>query len=93
MASKDFDNTNCGILKKNDKGELGAMAVKVGDRVEPGQVVGNTGDSIAPYTCNRNPHLHLEIRKQGRAIATNPVPYFEANWDDMGLGTWPGPRC
>jgi hypothetical protein len=66
--------------------------VKVGDRVKPGQVVGNTGDSIAPYTCNRNPHLHLEIRKQGRAIATNPVPYFEANWDDMGLGTWPGPR-
>ena len=66
--------------------------VKVGDRVVPGQVVGNTGDSIAPYTCNRNPHLHLEIRKQGRAIATNPVPYFEANWDDMGLGTWPGPR-
>jgi hypothetical protein len=66
--------------------------VKVGDRVVPGQVVGNTGDSIAPYTCNRNPHLHLEIRKQGRAVATNPVPYFEANWDDMGLGTWPGPR-
>lgn len=21
MASKDFDNTNCGILKKNDKGD------------------------------------------------------------------------
>ncbi|NDF96105.1 MAG: hypothetical protein EB107_09780, partial [Proteobacteria bacterium] len=66
--------------------------VRVGDRVEPGQVVGNTGDSIAPYTCNRNPHLHLEIRKQGRAIATNPVPYFEANWDDMTLGVWPGAR-
>jgi murein DD-endopeptidase MepM/ murein hydrolase activator NlpD len=66
--------------------------VRVGDRVEPGQVVGNTGDSIAPYTCNRNPHLHLEIRKQGRAIATNPVPYFDANWDDMTLGVWPGAR-
>lgn len=66
--------------------------VRVGERVEPGQVVGNTGDSIAPYTCKRNPHLHLEIRKQGRAIATNPVPYFDANWDDMTLGVWPGSR-
>ena len=66
--------------------------VQVGQTVEPGQVVGNTGDSIPPYTCTRNPHLHLEIRKGGRATATNPVPYFAANWDDMTLGVWPGPR-
>ncbi len=66
--------------------------VNVGDRVVPGQVVGNTGDSVAPYTCNRNPHLHLEIRKQGRAIATNPIPLIDANWDDMSLGVWPGAR-
>lgn len=66
--------------------------VQLGQSVEPGQVVGNTGDSIAPYNCTRNPHLHLEIRKRGRATATNPVPYFAANWDDMTLGVWPGPR-
>ncbi len=66
--------------------------VQVGQTVEPGQVLGNTGDSIAPYNCTRNPHLHLEIRRAGRAIATNPVPYFEANWDDTTLGVWPGPR-
>ncbi len=66
--------------------------VQLGQTVEPGQVLGNTGDSIAPYNCTRNPHLHLEIRKNGRAIATNPTPYFDTNWDDMGLGLWPGPR-
>jgi hypothetical protein len=66
--------------------------VQVGQAVEPGQVLGNTGDSIAPYNCTRNPHLHLEIRKNGRAIATNPIPYFDTNWDDMSLGLWPGPR-
>jgi murein DD-endopeptidase MepM/ murein hydrolase activator NlpD len=66
--------------------------VQLGQSVEPGQVVGNTGDSIAPYNCTRNPHLHLEIRKRGRATATNPVPFFAANWDDMTLGVWPGPR-
>jgi len=66
--------------------------VQVGQTVQPGQVVGNTGDSIAPYNCTRNPHLHLEIRKGGRAVATNPVPYFDANWDDLSLGVYPGPR-
>ena len=66
--------------------------VQVGQTVRPGQVVGNTGDSVAPYNCTRNPHLHLEIRKGGRAVATNPVPYFAANWDDLSLGVWPGPR-
>jgi hypothetical protein len=66
--------------------------VQVGQTVEAGQVVGNTGDSIAPYNCTRNPHLHLEIRKQGRAVATNPVPFFDVNWDDVTLGVSPGPR-
>jgi murein DD-endopeptidase MepM/ murein hydrolase activator NlpD len=66
--------------------------VHPGDRVEAGQVVGNTGDGLPPYDGTRNPHLHLEIRKQGRAVATNPVPYFDVNWDDLPLGVWPGPR-
>ena len=65
--------------------------VQVGQLVDTGQIVGNTGDSSAPYDGNGNPHLHFEVRKQGRAVATNPVPYFDVNWDDMGLG-YPGPR-
>jgi len=66
--------------------------VVAGQRVDPGQVVGNSGDSIAPFDGTRNPHLHLEIRKQGRAVATNLLPLFDANWDDLPLGVWPGPR-
>jgi hypothetical protein len=66
--------------------------VGVGDRVEAGQVVGLTGDSGYPYDGTRNPHLHLELRRGGRRIATNPVSYVDANWDDFGLGVWPGPQ-
>ncbi len=66
--------------------------VQVGQSVDVGQVVGNTGDSSFPYDGYGNPHLHLELRKRGRAIATNPVPFVDTNWDDMSLGIWPGPR-
>ena len=66
--------------------------VQVGQRVEAGQVVANTGDSSSPYDGFGNPHVHLEIRKRGRATATNLVPYFDANWDDMSMGSYPGPR-
>ncbi|HXI18679.1 MAG TPA: peptidoglycan DD-metalloendopeptidase family protein [Chloroflexota bacterium] len=66
--------------------------VRVGQTVDPGDVVGNTGDSSNPYDGFGNPHLHLEIRKRGRDTATNPVPYFDANWDDLSLGLYPGPR-
>jgi hypothetical protein len=66
--------------------------VQVGQSVEAGQVVGRTGDSSGPNDGFGNPHLHLEIRKRGRAVATNPVPLFEAAWDDLSLGAYPGPR-
>ena len=64
--------------------------VDVGQIVQQGEVVGLSGDSGYPYDGSRNPHLHLEIRKQGRTVATNPVHYFDANWDDMSLGVWNG---
>jgi hypothetical protein len=66
--------------------------VQVGQTVETGQVVGNSGDSSRPYDGFGNPHVHLELRKGGRAVATNPVPYFDVNWDDLSLGAFPGPR-
>lgn len=49
---------------------LDRMDVKKGDTVKRGQVIGksgNTGRSTAP-------HLHYEIRVQGRSV--NPVPYI-----------------
>jgi len=49
---------------------LDRMDVKKGDSVKRGQVIGksgNTGRSTAP-------HLHYEIRVQGRSV--NPVPYI-----------------
>ena len=49
---------------------LDKMDVKKGDAVKRGQVIGksgNTGRSTAP-------HLHYEIRVQGRSV--NPVPYI-----------------
>jgi murein DD-endopeptidase MepM/ murein hydrolase activator NlpD len=75
-------------------GHLGERSrhVQVGQTVEAGQVVGNTGDSSSPYDGFGNPHLHLEIRKRGRDTATNVTPYFDVNWDDMSLGLYPGPR-
>ena len=66
--------------------------VQVGQRVSAGDVVANTGDSSAPYDGFGNPHVHLEIRKRGRDTATNLVPWFDANWDDLSLGAYPGPR-
>ncbi|CAA9234736.1 MAG: hypothetical protein AVDCRST_MAG77-1320 [uncultured Chloroflexi bacterium] len=66
--------------------------VQVGQTVEAGQVVANTGDSSSPYDGFGNPHVHLEIRKGGASIATNPTPYSDYNWDDLGLGVFPGPR-
>jgi len=66
--------------------------VQVGQRVEAGEVVANTGDSSSPYDGFGNPHVHLELRKRGRDTATNLVPWFDQNWDDLSLGANPGPR-
>ena len=49
---------------------LSAFNVKKGDKVKRGQVigyVGNTGKSVGP-------HLHYEVRKNGRAV--DPINYF-----------------
>ena len=60
-----------------------------GQEVEAGDVVGRSGDSTARRTCDGNPHLHLEIRKDGRRVATNPVPLIDLNWEAAALGHLP----
>ncbi len=52
-------------------GHLSRKVVKMGDSVKPGQVIafsGNTGRSTGP-------HLHFEIRKNGRAL--NPMTFLK----------------
>lgn len=54
-------------------GHLDKIRVKVGDQVEPGQLIaalGNTGRSTGP-------HLHLEIRSPDGA-AVDPMPWLKA---------------
>jgi len=52
-------------------GHLNSINVSAGDTIKPGQKiggVGSTGDSTGP-------HLHYEIRKNGKSI--NPLPYVQ----------------
>ncbi|WNJ20415.1 M23 family metallopeptidase [Pontibacter sp. G13] len=58
---------------------LSKLAVKPGQRVEKGQLigyVGNTGRST-------NPHLHYEVRVNGKAV--NPQQYFALQSGDRGF--------
>jgi murein DD-endopeptidase MepM/ murein hydrolase activator NlpD len=43
---------------------LSAVGVKVGDKVEPGQALGNVGST----GLSDGPHLHFELRKGGEAV-------------------------
>ncbi len=55
-------------------GHMSSIAVSVGDKVAPGDIVGasgNTGHSTGP-------HLHLEIHPHGGA-AIDPAPWLRAH--------------
>ena len=54
-----------------------------GQRVERGEVVALSGDSYE--TCDRRPHLHLEIRDLNHFRKYNPLLLIEANWDNLAL--------
>ncbi len=53
--------------------QLSEMKVKVGDRVNQGDVIGSVGSS----GLSTSPHLHYEVRKNGEAV--DPADYFDLN--------------
>jgi murein DD-endopeptidase MepM/ murein hydrolase activator NlpD len=58
---------------------------QVGQYVAAGTPVARTGDSDAP-SCDRAPHLHLEIRYDAMRRTTNPVHLIALEWADATLG-------
>jgi murein DD-endopeptidase MepM/ murein hydrolase activator NlpD len=63
--------------------------VRVGQQVKAGDVVAHSGDPYSP-TCDRAPHLHLEIRINGVSGTTNPMNLIPADWDRLTLGVGAG---
>jgi murein DD-endopeptidase MepM/ murein hydrolase activator NlpD len=57
---------------------LSAIGVKVGDKVEPGQQLGNVGST----GLSDGPHLHFELRKAGAAV--DPVGLLPLNKSAKG---------
>lgn len=59
----------------------------IGQQVNTGDVIGESGDSLDVVNCNSDPHLHLEIRTENMRVAVNPIPLIDAPWwDDASLG-------
>lgn len=54
-------------------------ALRKGDPVQRGDVIGLSGDPDG--SCGSRPHLHLEIRSSNFQTAYNPLPFFDVNWD------------
>ncbi len=53
-------------------------ALRLGDSVARGEVIGYSGDPDG--SCGSRPHLHLEIRSADYHTTYNPVPLLSANW-------------
>ena len=64
---------------------LGAdtVAVKVGDKVEQGTLLGNVGDTTVSEIADE-PHLHFELKVNG--ISVNPLDYFTNESKEASLG-------
>lgn len=62
---------------------LKRSALRVGQKVVRGQVIGQSGDSQG--TCISAPHLHLELRDRSHQRFFNPLPYIAADWDSLAL--------
>lgn len=57
-----------------------ASEFKVGDRILKGQVVYRSGSTGA----STGPHLHFEVRRNGKAV--DPAPYFNNNGQSATVG-------
>lgn len=55
-------------------GHLSKIAVRRGQRVRQGQVIGNVGKTGNAAAHNMLPHLHFEIRKAG--VPVDPLEYI-----------------
>jgi murein DD-endopeptidase MepM/ murein hydrolase activator NlpD len=62
---------------------LRRSALRIGQRVKRGDVIGLSGDS--QLTCISAPHLHLEIRDASHQRFFNPVLYLDADWNTLAL--------
>ncbi len=61
-------------------GHSSKLLVKVGQKVNAGDVIGQVGSTGHCY----GPHLHLEVHLNG--TPTDPIPYLRANGVDLQLG-------
>lgn len=59
------------------------VAVKVGDKVEEGALLGNVGDTTVSEMADE-PHLHFELKVNG--ISVNPLDYFSDESKEASLG-------
>lgn len=57
--------------------------LRPGQAVKQGEVIALSGDSFE--TCDRRPHLHLEIRDLKHVRKYNPLPLIDANWNTLSL--------
>jgi murein DD-endopeptidase MepM/ murein hydrolase activator NlpD len=62
---------------------LEQASVTPGQEVKQGDIVALSGDSFE--TCDRRPHLHLEIRDLNHVRKYDPLPMIDVNWDNLAL--------
>lgn len=59
------------------------VAVKVGDKVDEGALLGNVGDTSVSEMADE-PHLHFELKVNGTSV--NPLDYFSDESKEASLG-------
>ncbi len=76
---------NCVIVDHGDSEysvmmhmQVGSVAVKVGDRVATGQVIGRLGNSGDAF----GPHLHYQLQSGPQLFRDQPLPFKFQNIDD-----------